>query len=39
MPTFVGIDLVTTNSVVAYRNAYVPREVIPNRSKRSKHVW
>src|SRR5689334_24588902 len=31
MPTFVGIDLGTTNSVVAYRNAYGRPEVIPNR--------
>src|SRR5215212_999300 len=29
--TFVGIDLGTTNSVVAYRNAYGRPEVIPNR--------
>src|SRR3954468_12390243 len=31
MGTFVGIDLGTTNSVVAYRNAYGRPEVIPNR--------
>ena len=31
MATFVGIDLGTTNSVVAYRNAYGRPEVIPNR--------
>jgi molecular chaperone DnaK (HSP70) len=31
MSTFVGIDLGTTNSVVAYRNAYGRPEVIPNR--------
>ncbi|MFO0909256.1 MAG: Hsp70 family protein [Isosphaeraceae bacterium] len=30
-PTFVGIDLGTTNSVVAARNAYGRPEVIPNR--------
>ena len=31
MATFVGIDLGTTNSVVAYRNAYGRPEVIANR--------
>ena len=31
MGTFVGIDLGTTNSVVAYRNAYGRPEVIANR--------
>ena len=31
MPTFVGIDLGTTNSAVAYRNAYGRPEVIANR--------
>src|SRR3954463_15220925 len=31
MGTFVGIDLGTTNSVVAHRNAYGRPEVIPNR--------
>ena len=31
MSTFVGIDLGTTNSVVAYRNAYGRPEVIANR--------
>src|SRR5207249_7531186 len=31
MATFVGIDLGTTNSVVAHRNAYGRPEVIPNR--------
>src|SRR5689334_23384927 len=31
MATFVGIDLGTTNSVVARRNAYGRPEVIPNR--------
>ena len=31
MPTFVGIDLGTTNSVVACRNAYGRPEVIANR--------
>ena len=31
MSTFVGIDLGTTNSVVAYCNAYGRPEVIPNR--------
>lgn len=31
MATFVGIDLGTTNSVVAYCNAYGRPEVIPNR--------
>src|SRR5215211_824507 len=31
MATFVGIDLGTTNSVVAFRNAYGRPEVIPNR--------
>ncbi len=31
MPTFVGIDLGTTNSVVAHRNAYGRPEVIPSR--------
>ena len=31
MSTFVGIDLGTTNSVVAFRNAYGRPEVIPNR--------
>jgi molecular chaperone DnaK (HSP70) len=31
MPTFVGIDLGTTNSAVAYRNAYGRPEVVPNR--------
>jgi molecular chaperone DnaK len=31
MATFVGIDLGTTNSVVAYRNPYGRPEVIPNR--------
>src|ERR1700722_10739112 len=31
MATFVGIDLGTTNSVVAQRNAYGRPEVIPNR--------
>ena len=31
MATFVGIDLGTTNSVVACRNAYGRPEVIPNR--------
>jgi molecular chaperone DnaK (HSP70) len=31
MGTFVGIDLGTTNSVVAYRNPYGRPEVIPNR--------
>ena len=31
MPTFVGIDLGTTNSVVAHRNAYGRPEVIANR--------
>jgi molecular chaperone DnaK len=31
MPTFVGIDLGTTNSAVAYRNAYGRPEVIVNR--------
>src|SRR5690349_22577120 len=31
MASFVGIDLGTTNSVVAYRNAYGRPEVIPNR--------
>ena len=30
-PTFVGIDLGTTNSAVAYRNAYGRPEVIANR--------
>src|SRR6516225_1302455 len=35
MPTFVGIDLGTTNSVVAYRNAYGRPEVIPNREGQS----
>jgi molecular chaperone DnaK (HSP70) len=30
MATFVGIDLGTTNSAVAYRNAYGRPEVIPN---------
>ncbi len=31
MSTFVGIDLGTTNSVVAYKNPYGRPEVIPNR--------
>src|SRR5487761_2771900 len=31
MSTYVGIDLGTTNSVVAYRNPYGRPEVIPNR--------
>src|SRR3954447_12202258 len=31
MATFVGIDLGTTNSVVAHRNAYGRPEVIANR--------
>ncbi len=31
MSTFVGIDLGTTNSVVAYRNRYGHPEVIANR--------
>src|SRR5262249_44550691 len=31
MPTFVGIDLGTTNSAAAYRNAYGRPEVIANR--------
>jgi molecular chaperone DnaK len=31
MPTFVGIDLGTTNSAVAFRNAYGRPEVIANR--------
>src|SRR5580693_3476694 len=31
MPHFVGIDLGTTNSAVAYRNAYGRPEVIANR--------
>src|SRR5579864_9510855 len=31
MATFVGIDLGTTNSAVAYRNAYGRPEVIANR--------
>src|SRR5689334_21657786 len=31
MATFVGIDLGTTNSVVAHRNQYGRPEVIPNR--------
>ena len=31
MSTFVGIDLGTTNSVVAYRNRYGRPEVIANR--------
>src|SRR5262245_15670717 len=31
MPTFVGIDLGTTNSVVAHRNEYGRPEVIANR--------
>jgi molecular chaperone DnaK len=31
MATFVGIDLGTTNSVVAHRNTYGRPEVIPNR--------
>jgi molecular chaperone DnaK (HSP70) len=31
MATFVGIDLGTTNSAVAYKNAYGRPEVIPNR--------
>ena len=31
MSTFVGIDLGTTNSVVAHRNAYGRPEVIANR--------
>src|SRR5262249_21128667 len=31
MATFVGIDLGTTNSVVATRNAYGRPEVVPNR--------
>jgi len=31
MPTFVGIDLGTTNSAVAYRNTYGRPEVIANR--------
>jgi molecular chaperone DnaK (HSP70) len=31
MSSFVGIDLGTTNSVVAFRNAYGRPEVIPNR--------
>jgi molecular chaperone DnaK len=31
MPTFVGIDLGTTNSAVAYRNSYGRPEVIANR--------
>src|SRR6185437_287932 len=35
MPTFVGIDLGTTNSVVAARNAYGRPEVIPNREGRN----
>jgi molecular chaperone DnaK len=35
MPTFVGIDLGTTNSVVAYRNAYGRPEVIANREGQS----
>jgi molecular chaperone DnaK len=35
MPTFVGIDLGTTNSVVAARNAYGRPEVIANREGRN----
>jgi molecular chaperone DnaK (HSP70)/uncharacterized protein YegL len=35
MPTFVGIDLGTTNSVVAARNAYGRPEVIANRDGRN----
>jgi molecular chaperone DnaK len=35
MPTVVGIDLGTTNSAVAYRNAYGRPEVIPNREGQS----
>jgi len=35
MPTFVGIDLGTTNSAVAYRNAYGRPEVIANREGQS----
>jgi molecular chaperone DnaK (HSP70) len=35
MPTFVGIDLGTTNSAVAYRNAYGRPEVIANREGRN----
>ena len=35
MPTFVGIDLGTTNSVVATRNAYGRPEVIANRDGRN----
>ena len=31
MSVFLGIDLGTTNSVVAYRNAYGRPEVVPNR--------
>lgn len=35
MSTFVGIDLGTTNSVVAARNAYGRPEVIANREGRN----
>jgi molecular chaperone DnaK len=35
MPTYVGIDLGTTNSVVAARNAYGRPEVIANRDGRN----
>jgi molecular chaperone DnaK len=35
MSTFVGIDLGTTNSVVAARNAYGRAEVLPNREGRN----
>ena len=35
MPTFVGIDLGTTNSAVAHRNAYGRPEVIANREGQS----
>jgi molecular chaperone DnaK (HSP70)/uncharacterized protein YegL len=35
MSTFVGIDLGTTNSVVACRNSYGRPEVIPNREGRN----
>ena len=39
MATFVGIDLGTTNSVVAYRNAYGRPEVIAEPRRAEYHAF